>query len=140
MKSPTRPGAVDIQDPREGIHPIVAAAGYPTVLAVGHIGSEVPMAGCCQEEAAREADTGSAGDREVEGLDQQDGSKLTRAVGYLCLRRTWKSLLFRVSSKREIAGEYTKFCSCGGELCKPLVVTRKKITLLCVILLRPAWW
>ena len=74
--------AVHIQDPEN----------HPTVL--GHIGSAVTLV---------EAGTDSVGGREV-GVSRQDGTNLTRAVGYLCLRRTWRSLAFRVSSKREIAG------------------------------------
>lgn len=97
MGNPTRPAADHIQDPKEKVHPIVAAAGYPTVLAVDHIGSaayridsEVSTADPSEEVAPREIDTGSVGDQEVEGVNQQDGSSLARAVGYLCLRRTWK--------------------------------------------------
>lgn len=114
-----------------------AVVGYPTVLALvmGNIGSAMARIG---SEVAREVGTGSVGDREVAGLYQRDGSKMTRVVGYLCLRRTWKSPLFRVSSRWEIVSECTKSCSCGGEVCKTLIVGRKRIALLCVILLHPA--
>jgi len=95
-----------------------AVVGYPTVLALvmGNIGSAMAR---IDSEVAGEAGTDSVGDREVAGLYQRDGSKMTRVVGYLCLRRT-------------------KFCSCGGEVCKTLIVGRKRIALLCVILLHPA--
>lgn len=91
---------------------MIVAVGYPTVLVVDHIGSAMDridsgipnLADPSEEVALRGAGTDSAGGREV-GVDQQDGSNLTRAVGYLCLRRTWKSLAIRVSSKREVAGE-----------------------------------
>jgi len=68
---------------------MVAAAGYPIVLVVGQIGSEIPsLVDPSEEKVLREAGTGSAGDRGAEGVDQRDGSNLTRVVGYLCLRRT----------------------------------------------------
>ena len=95
---------VHIQDPEKGIR--------PTMVAVGHIGSAMDrmdsgipsLAGPSEEVPLREAGTDSAGGREVE-VDRQDGSNLTRVVGYLCLHRTWKTLAFRASSKREITGE-----------------------------------
>lgn len=99
--------AVHIQD-QKGIPPTIVAVGCPTVLAVCHIGSvtdrmdsEIPsLADPSEEVNLKEAGTGSAGGREA-GVDRQDGSNLTRAVGCSCLRRTWKSLAFRVSSKWE---------------------------------------
>jgi hypothetical protein len=75
--------------------------------------SEIPIADSSRGVAPREAGTDSVGDREVEGLDQQDGSSLRMVAGYLCSHRTWESLVFRVSSKLEIAGVYTKSCNCG---------------------------
>ena len=119
MRSSTRPAAVHTQNPEEDLRPMmIAAAGYPIVLVVG---SEVPsLADPSRQEAPREVGTGSVGDRGVEGVDQRDGSKLTRVVGYLCLCRTWKLLSFRVSSTREIAGRCTKSCSCGRGVCKHL--------------------
>jgi len=140
--------AVHTQGPKEEkIHPIVEAAGCPTVLAMGHIGSAVdrnnpvdPTADSSRKVASGEAGTGSAGGRGVEGVDQQDGSNSMWAVGHSCLHRTCKSPRFRASSKRETAGEYTKSCSCGREGSQSLVGRTKTITLLCVILLHPAWW
>jgi len=97
---------------------MIVAVGYPTVLVIGHIGSVVdridsgvPIADPSEEVALREADIDSAGGRAEVGLDQQDGSNLTRAAGYSCLRRTWKSLAFRVSSKRGVAGELPSLVS-----------------------------
>lgn len=91
----------------------MSAAGHSTVLVLvmGNIGSAVARTG---SGVAGAPGTGSVEDREVAGLYQRDGSKMTRVVGYLCLRRTWKSPLFRVSSRWEIVGECTKSCSCGG--------------------------
>lgn len=143
--------AVHTQGPRgEKIHPMVveaASAGYPTVLVMDHIGSAVdhnnpvdPTADSSREATSREAGIGSVGDRGVEGVDQQDGSNLTWAVGHSCLHRTYKPPRFRISSKREITGGYTKSCSCGREGSKSLVRRTKGITLLCVILLYPARW
>ena len=97
--------------------------------AVARVGSEV---------APGEAGTGLVADREVEGEGQRDGSKMTRVVGWLCLRRTWKSLVFRISSRWEIIGKCTKSCSCGEEVCKSSIAGRKRMALLCVILLHPA--
>jgi len=90
---------------------MIVAVGCPTVLVVCHIGSvtdridsEVPSPADPSEGVVlKEAGTGSAGGREA-GAGQQDGSNLTRAVGCLCLRRTWKSPSFRVSSKWGVAG------------------------------------
>lgn len=128
--------AVHTQDLKE-IRPTIVVAGGPIVLVVGHIGSAMDH---IDSELAPGTGTGSVGDREVAGVDQQDGSRLKRAVGYLCSRKTCKSLGFKVSSKREIVGEYTKSCSCERKVCKSLVVRWKKISLLCVILLHPARW
>jgi len=69
--------------------------GCPTVLVVCHIDSvtdrtdsEIPsLVGPSEEVTLKEAGTGSAGGREA-GVDRQDGSNLTRAVGCSCLRRT----------------------------------------------------
>ena len=100
---------------------MIVAVGYPTVLVIGHIGSAVdridsgiPIVDPSEEETLREADTDSAGGRVEVGLDQQDGSSLTRVAGYLYLRRTWKSLAFRISSKREVADELPSLVSVEG--------------------------
>jgi hypothetical protein len=102
---------------------MIVAVGCPTALEVGQIGSamgridsEIPsLADPSEEVLLREAGTDSAGGRGA-GVDQQDGSSLTRAVGYLCLRKTWKSLAFRVSSKREVAGELPGLVAMEGHV------------------------
>lgn len=53
--------------------------GHPTVLVMGNIDSAVARVG--SEVAPGEAGTGSVADREVEGVSQRDGSKMTRVVG-----------------------------------------------------------
>jgi len=53
---------------------------------MGNIDSAVARVG--SEVAPAEAGIGLVADREVEGESQQDGSKMTRVVGWLCLRRT----------------------------------------------------
>ena len=82
---------------------------------VNCIGPEIPTADSSRGVAPGEADTDLAGDRGVEDVDQRDGSNLSLVVGYSCLHRTWKPLVFRVSAETEIAGGHTKSCSCGRE-------------------------
>lgn len=73
-----QPVSAHIQNPDKGrFHPRIAAVGCPTVSA-GLVGVAAPM----------EAGTGWVGGQEVEAMVRQDGSNLSRAVGYLCLYRT----------------------------------------------------
>lgn len=126
------------QDP---IHPTPVAAGHPTAL-VDHIDSDsVHMTDLSGKVAQREAGTGSAGGR-VEGADQQDGSNLTRAVGYSCLRRTCKfrNRMHSESHPSERLEVNIPSLVAVEEMCKSLVVRRSEITLLRVILLYPARW
>ena len=76
-------------------------AGYPTALVVGRTGSGFPIVDPSGEVALKVAGTGSVGDREAGGVDQQGVSSLTKVVGCSCLHRTWKLLAFRVLSERE---------------------------------------
>lgn len=108
---------------------------------IGSVGIEygVPIADFSREAAPREAGTGSAGDQK-EGVDRQDGSNLSMAVGCLCLHRTWKLLALRAPSGRKIAGGRTRSCNCGRKGSKSLVGGAKEMILLWVILLHPARW
>jgi hypothetical protein len=110
MRSPTRPAAVHIRDLKRGYLPIV--------LVTSHTGFGVGV-------APKEADTGMAGGQ-VEGMGQQDESSLVRAVGYLCLYRTWKPAALRLPSKSEIASEHTMSCSCEKKMSKSLVGERRR--------------
>lgn len=67
---------------------MIVAVGCPTVLALSH--------SCSVVVAPREVGTGSVGDQGVEGVIQQGGSNLMRAVGYLCSHRTWRFSTLRV--------------------------------------------
>ena len=114
-----------------------ATGACHTFLAVAYIGSvvdrndpEVPTGDPSQKATPKEADAGSAEDQEAEGVNQQDGSSSSLVVEQLCLRRTWKSLAFRVSSKQGIVGKRTKSCSCGRKESKYLVGSTKEIILL----------
>jgi hypothetical protein len=72
-----------------------AGVERPTVFVTGHWGPAVV--------ALREAGTGSAGDQKVEGLVQQDGSNLTRAVECLCLYRTKSCSLHHTAAASQVA-------------------------------------
>ena len=85
----------------------------------GSVGSEV-------EVVPREADTGTEGDREVEGVDQQGGTSLTREVGYSCSHRTCKSAAFRITSESQIAGGCTRLYSCGRKYVNLLSGERRR--------------
>ena len=108
--------------------------------AVDRTGPEPPIVDSSRGVVPGEAGTDSVGDRGVEDVDQRDGSNLLPVVGYLCPHRTWKSLAFRVSSKKDAAGGHTKSCSYGRKRYKPLVGRAKERTLLWVILLHPSLW
>ena len=114
-----------------------ATAACRTSLAARHIDSvvdcndsEIPIGDSSQKVTPREADAGPVEGQEVEGVNQRDGSSSSLAVEHLCLRRTWKLLAFRVSSKQGIVGKRTKSCSCGGKGSKYLVGRTKEIILL----------
>ena len=86
---------------------------------VNRTGPVIPTAGSSRGVVPGEAGTDLAGDQGVEDGDRRDGSNLSPVVGYSCLHRTWELLVFRVSSKREIADGCTKSCSCGRERDEP---------------------
>lgn len=67
--------------------------------AVERIDSDAPMGDYSQTASQREADTGSVGDQEAEGVPHQGGSSSSPAVEHLYQHRTWKQLAFRVPSK-----------------------------------------